>query len=325
MSLEKADALVVKSVYFSESSLILNVFTREMGKVRGIAKGARRLKNPFETSLDLLASIRLSFIKKNSDALDVFTEAKLRRRFRPTSRNLRGLYAGYYVAELLDFGTEDYEPFPDLWTLADATLERFQFRENVGARLAYFEAGFLKALGLFPSVRACVDCGEKLPLDRVTNLDRRIFFDVCSGGVVCTRCCEAKQHFGMVSTTVGALKVFDASLVGSEKTLDVARTLENWRRALEEEATGISSIARLEREAQIRQAFEALDDETLTLYESFPPCVRVAYRDLVGKYVCQVLRRRPRSLDWLPFALARQSSKQPEESTLEAQPSGSTP
>ena len=111
MSLEKADALVVKSVYFSESSLILNVFTREMGKVRGIAKGARRLKNPFETSIDLLASIRLSFIKKNSDALDVFTEAKLRRRFRPR-RNLRGLYAGYYVAELLDFGTEDYEPFP---------------------------------------------------------------------------------------------------------------------------------------------------------------------------------------------------------------------
>lgn len=121
MSLEKVDALVVKSVDYSESSLILNVFTREMGKVRGIAKGARRLKNPFETSLDLLASIRLSFIRKNSDALDLFTEAKLRRRFRPTQRNFRGLYAGYYVAETLDFATQDYEPFPDLWTLADAT------------------------------------------------------------------------------------------------------------------------------------------------------------------------------------------------------------
>ena len=155
MSLEKVDALVVKSVDYSESSLILNVFTREMGKVRGIAKGARRLKNPFETSLDLLASIRLSFIRKNSDALDLFTEAKLRRRFRPTQRNFRGLYAAYYVAETPDFATQDYEPFPDLWTLADATLERLQEGGNVAARLAYYEAGLLKSAGEFPSVRAC--------------------------------------------------------------------------------------------------------------------------------------------------------------------------
>ncbi len=305
MSLEKADALVVKSVEYSESSLILNVFTREMGKVRGLAKGARRLKNPFETSLDLLASIRLSFIRKNSDALDLFTEAKLRRRFRPTSQNLRGLYAGYYVAETLDFATVDYVPAPDLWTLTDATLERFQFRGNVAARLAYFEAGLLNSMGEFPSVRHCVDCGEELPLERVSNLERRVFFDASSGGIVCSRCRATKRHFGLTQTTIGALKVFDVSLEGAEKTLQTARTLENWRRAREEETTGLSSIDKSDRETQTRLALEALDDETLVPYESFPRGARVAYRELVEKYICQVLRRRPRSLDWLPFALSR--------------------
>lgn len=313
MSLEKVDALVVKSVDYSESSLILNVFTREMGKVRGLAKGARRLKNPFETSLDLLASIRLSFIRKNSDALDLFTEAKLRRRFRPTLRNLRGLYAGFYVAELLDFSTVDYEPAPDLWTLADATLERFQFRQNVAARLAYFEAGLLNSMGEFPSVRHCVDCGEELPLERVTNLGRRVFFDVSSGGVVCSRCRATKRHYGLTPTTIGALKVFDVSLVGSEKTLHTARTLENWRRALEEETSGLCSIDRLEREEQTRLAFEAMDDETLEPYESFPLDARVAYRELVEKYVCQVLRRRPRALDQLSFAFAQSKTKSEEQ------------
>lgn len=304
MSLEKVDALVVKSVDYSESSLILNVFTREMGKVRGIAKGARRLKNPFETSLDLLASIRLSFIRKNSDALDLFTEAKLRRRFRPTQRNFRGLYAGYYVAETLDFATQDYEPFPDLWTLADATLERLQEGGNVAARLAYYEAGLLKSAGEFPSVRACVNCGENLPLDQVTNLARRVYFDADSGGVICARC-RAEGRFSLLTpTTIGALKLFDAALAGSEETLRIARTLETWRRALEEEVAGLSSIDRLEREAKTRDAFQALDATALAPFDAFPQTARDAYRKLANVYVPRVLRRRPRSLDYLPFALS---------------------
>src|SRR6266513_5517661 len=99
MSSEKATALVLRVVEFSETSSILTIFTREFGKVRGLAKGARRPKGPFESALDLLCLCRIVFLRKSSDALDLLTEAKLERRFRP--RDLSSLYAGYYVAELL--------------------------------------------------------------------------------------------------------------------------------------------------------------------------------------------------------------------------------
>jgi DNA repair protein RecO (recombination protein O) len=188
MSIETTNALVVRAVEFSESSLIVSLFTRDFGKVSALAKGARRLKNPFETSLDLLASNRVSFIRKNRDALDLLTEAKLVRRFRPTRRNLRGLYAGYYLAETLDAATVDYEPIPELWDLADATLARFQTDDDVPRRLAAYEAGLLDALGEFPSTRFCVECGEELPLDSVKNPDRRVLFAPNEGGVVCARC-----------------------------------------------------------------------------------------------------------------------------------------
>lgn len=302
MSLETVDAIVVKTLDFSETSLIVTVFTRELGKVCGLAKGARRLKNPFETSLDLLTSIRLSFIRKNSAALDLFTEAKLRRRFRPTLRNLRGLYAGYYVAELLDFATAEYEPYPHLWSLADSTLERFATCGSAPARLAYFEAGLLNALGEFPSVRACVECGMELPLDRVENLDRRVFFDLFSGGVVCSRCRKLKFRPGLVPTTIGALKVFDVSLKGSEEELRIANALGGWRRHLEARASGISSIDKLDEERKTLRAFGVLDDATLSPYNAFPRSTRCAYRDLVEQYFCQIFRRRPRSLDFLPSA-----------------------
>ncbi|MBR4833938.1 MAG: DNA repair protein RecO [Thermoguttaceae bacterium] len=212
MSIETTDALVVRTVDFSESSSIVTLFTRDFGKVRGLAKGARRLKNPFETSLDLLASIRVSFIRKKSDALDLLTEAKLVRRFRPTSRNLRGLYAGYYLAETLDAATLDYEPNPELWDLADATLARFQTDDDVPRRLAAYEAGLLDALGEFPSTRFCVECGEELPLDSVKNPDRRVLFAPSEGGVVCARCRVEKNFFELIPTTIAAFRLLEASL-----------------------------------------------------------------------------------------------------------------
>lgn len=212
MSIETTNALVVRAVEFSESSLIVSLFTRDFGKVSALAKGARRLKNPFETSLDLLVSNRVSFIRKNRDALDLLTEAKLVRRFRPTRRNLRGLYAGYYLAETLDAATVDYEPIPELWDLADATLARFQTDDDVPRRLAAYEAGLLDALGEFPSTRFCVECGEELPLDSVKNPDRRVLFAPNEGGVVCARCRVEKNFFELIPTTIAAFRLLEASL-----------------------------------------------------------------------------------------------------------------
>ena len=88
MPSEKATAIVLRTVEFSETSLVVTLFTREFGKLGALAKGARRLKNPFESALDLLALCRIVFLHKSSDALDLVTEAKLLRRFRPAGREL---------------------------------------------------------------------------------------------------------------------------------------------------------------------------------------------------------------------------------------------
>ena len=62
------------------------------------------------------------FLRKSSGTLDLLTEAKLQRRFRPAGRDLSSLNAGYYVAELLSELTDDYDPHPALFDLADQTL-----------------------------------------------------------------------------------------------------------------------------------------------------------------------------------------------------------
>src|SRR5260370_26219147 len=123
MPAEKAQALVLRTTDWSETSRIATLWTREFGKVRGLAKGGRRLKSSFETALDLLTVCSIVFLRKSSGGLDLLTEAQVVKRFPRLRSDLPALYAGYYIAELLADWTEDYDPHPSLFDEALATLE----------------------------------------------------------------------------------------------------------------------------------------------------------------------------------------------------------
>jgi DNA repair protein RecO (recombination protein O) len=198
MSTEKANAIVIRVVDFSESSLVVTLFTREFGKIGALAKGAKRLKSPFESALDLLALCRIVFLHKTSDTLDLLTEAKLLRRFRPFGRDLLNLYAGYYVAELVGELTDDDDPHPELFDLADKTLAALAAGEPAVRRVIRFELGMLRILGHIPALETCAECGTPV------TASGRIAFGLLDGGVLCKLCRAGKKQVAMVSA--GALK-----------------------------------------------------------------------------------------------------------------------
>jgi DNA repair protein RecO (recombination protein O) len=79
---------------------VVTLWTEGFGKISAIAKGARRLKSPFESALDLLSRSSVVFLTKTGDTLDLLTEAKLQRRFRSAQRGLLPLYCGFHAVEL---------------------------------------------------------------------------------------------------------------------------------------------------------------------------------------------------------------------------------
>ncbi len=196
MSAEKDIALVIRFVEFSESSGVVTLFTRRFGKVSTLAKGARRLKGPFESALDLLAHCRIVFLHKSSDALDLLTEAKLVRRFRPPAGDLAALYAGYYVAELLSELTDEYDPHPELFDLADSTLEQLRDGGPVADLILWFELQALRELGHLPSLDTCVECGAEVAVNR------RVASALTGGGVLCPRCRTGVRNVVSVSADV---------------------------------------------------------------------------------------------------------------------------
>jgi len=193
MSAEKSLAIVVRTIEFSETSVVATLFTEKFGKISALAKGARRPKGPFESALDLLAVVRIVFLHKSSGALDLLTEAKLERRFRAAARDLSRLYAGYYVAELLTELTDEGDPHADLFSAADRTLARLDADAPVAPTLLDFELTALRLLGHLPSLHDCVGCGN--PVEAAG----RIAFGLIVGGVLCPSCRPGQRQVVSIS------------------------------------------------------------------------------------------------------------------------------
>ncbi len=184
---EQALALVVRGTDWSETSRITTLFTREFGRVRALAKGGRRLRSSFEVAFDLLTVCRVVFLRKANGGLDLLTEAQLHERFNSLPSNLTALYAGYYVAELLADGTQDYDPHPELFDAALAALRHFCTQPTSYQTVAAFELVWLKELGYSPTLDECVVC-TRSQASFTPEQTNRMAFSPSAGGVVCGEC-----------------------------------------------------------------------------------------------------------------------------------------
>ncbi len=187
MAAEKATALVLRTTDWSETSRIATLWTRELGKVRVLAKGGRRLRSSFENALDLLTLCSIVLLRKSSGGLDLLTEAQVIQRFPGLSLHLPALYGAYYVAELLEAGTEEHDPHPILFDRAVETLRSLsQAKDDTTAvrpslQVMRFEMQLMDEVGYAPVLAGCASCAETVD-------EERPVFSVEAGGLLCIEC-----------------------------------------------------------------------------------------------------------------------------------------
>lgn len=191
MSLEKIQALIIRVSDWSESSRISTIFSREFGKIKGLAKGGRRIRSPFDNALDLLTYSSMVLLQKHRGGLDLVTEAQVLDRFPGLAKCIYALHAGYYIAELLDAWTEENDPHPVMFDEAIQTLGNLsivgtegQDKEKqaslISALLMRFEFLMLVELGFKPELDFCTGCGK--------SVDKSMVFSPDGGGVKCRGC-----------------------------------------------------------------------------------------------------------------------------------------
>lgn len=212
--LYKAHAVILNSLDYGESDRILTFYTKEHGKIKGIAKGARRSKKRFVGNLEPMSQIKLIFFHTEKSELMRVEDANLIEGFQSLRMDIDRLSQACYLLELTSEMTREGQTQPAIYDLLAGFLKLLDNGGDMGALVRFFEIRLLASLGYMPHLSGCVVCKGALE-----GLDRK--FSSEKGGAVCRKCSGSLPGLVTVSPpTMGFLSMalkFDSDKLGRLK------------------------------------------------------------------------------------------------------------
>lgn len=171
MGLVETEGLVLKSYGLAEADKIVVFLTQEHGLVRGVAKGAKRLKSKFGGSLEPFSIVRLTYFQKEDRELVSIQQSEIIKSFFEKAVQPNTFQKFAYLVELLNDFAPPSDPNERLYRMARVCLETSdEHHENISQMILYFELWLLKLGGYLPSWDKCDICKRELTKPETTNL-----------------------------------------------------------------------------------------------------------------------------------------------------------
>src|SRR5271170_1006049 len=150
MDTERAEGIVLRRQTVTESSLIVTWYTREFGKLKTVAKGARRIKGPFQGKIDLFYRDEIVFLRSKRSDLHLLHDCFLEEAHPSLRQSVESLTLASYACELVDLATEMEDPNPAIYDLLGTILHVLEERHD-RVLLILFEIRLLTAAGWKPN------------------------------------------------------------------------------------------------------------------------------------------------------------------------------
>lgn len=162
MGLVETEAIILRTYKLAEADKIAICLTREAGIVRGVARGARRLKSRFGASLEPFTLVALSYFEKEGRELVSLGRAEILRSYFSLAREPEAVATLEYMSELAIEFAPPHQPDEKLFRMVRACIEASsEDATNLWAITRYYETWMLKLAGFLPDLRVCGDCGRK--------------------------------------------------------------------------------------------------------------------------------------------------------------------
>ncbi len=156
---------MLRTYSLGDADKIALFLTRQNGVVRGVAKGARRLKSRFGAGLEPFTFIQLTYRAKEDRELVSIQQIEILRDYFTVSSDPDVMADWAYLGELIVALSPPHEPNPKLYSLARACMEALAgLPAKRRAIRAYFSLWLLKLSGLLPGWSQCLRCHETLSL-----------------------------------------------------------------------------------------------------------------------------------------------------------------
>ncbi len=190
MSIHKVEGIILRNQPFRSSSLIVTFFTREAGKIRGVAKGVHRERENRQAGFEIFTLAEFIFYEKKRSDLHLISDATILESNDVLRVRLESIAYGSYFCELVDELTEVQDPHPRIFDFLQ-TAHKYLPVISPERLTLIFTVKLLGEMGWIPYTDGCVFCDAK-PLERG-------YFSIKQGALLCDGCRSKDQGAPAIS------------------------------------------------------------------------------------------------------------------------------
>lgn len=184
MAIHKSEAIILKTMPFRSSSIIVTFFTEEFGKVKGIVKGVHLPGERRAADFELFTHTEIIFYEKKRSDLHLISESSIIESHEEIRSKLEHIALASYFCELINELTESHDPHKEIFELLKIAFRYLSIIPSQRLSLI-FEMKLLKEMGWMPHLDDCLNCGA--------NLIESGYFSSRVGSVLCEKC-RVKDH-----------------------------------------------------------------------------------------------------------------------------------
>lgn len=221
MSIYRTEGIVIRTRDLGEADKIVTVYTRDEGKVRAVARGARRPRNRLLGVAQVFTYSDFVFFRNKG--LDTLSQAELKESFFFLRGDLHKMAYGAYILELVDEFTEEGDKNIQVFSLLLATLYLLEMAIDCSLLVHAFEIRLIAMLGYAPELACCVSCGKENPTEKLG-------FNPSLGGVLCADCMNVENA---MKISAGILKVLERLLYGELDKYHILKLTEDMSQELD--------------------------------------------------------------------------------------------
>ena len=245
MIAHQAEALVLRTWPVHEADHIVSLFTRDQGKLKGIAKSSARSRRRFGGALEPMTHVLASYVEKPRQELVRLDSCEILASPLSEAIDYARAAALAFFAEVLEETLPDHDPQDPVFRLALAVLEHTRAGQ-IWLPVTYFSLWITRLMGWMPDLAHCLTCRSSLAAGPA-------YFNLQSDGVVCHEHKSAGSRALSAPSLAAADRIFrnpiaalDAEDWPRSRAADLRRfTLQSLERHLERRLRSAAALARL--------------------------------------------------------------------------------
>jgi DNA repair protein RecO (recombination protein O) len=222
LRLYATEAIILRRMDFGEADRILTIMTPQMGKLRVIAKGVRKITSRKAGHVELFTRVRLLLARGRT--FDIVSQAETIEPYRPVREDLLRSSFAHYLSELIDVFAQEGSEDTALYDLLANGLSWLAGAPDPALAARYFELRLLTLTGYRPQLFRCARTHE--PIDIDSSTDRFVAFSPMEGGVLSPAAAgQSRDTFALSVDALRLLRTMQTQPFEEVITLDVTPTL----------------------------------------------------------------------------------------------------